>query len=288
VLVQSFIGFARFYQSNQTTFSTLINQNQTTEIISKQNLPSVTYGLLHIAKVGGTEINGQLSMHYERVCGNKGYSYDAHQTNLRFNNSGSNTAKYRSKDSMPGRRSNRGMVPFKIMEEIGFEDCDYVAMEVLHYQWPRIFRKWYRPLELHIPCRDPIDHLMSMCNERGLKFDCNARSIDEIKIAIKSCETFLNRFSLSLVDQPNIHLKCFSAPFKTNEYLKFMGERLQRKSLETEYFHRATNSKREKEIECIWKDEKYMEEVRKQVMQHESGYYKFCNDCLGSNNDLLK
>eukprot|EP00588_Corethron_pennatum_P031331 CAMPEP_0194319136 /NCGR_PEP_ID=MMETSP0171-20130528/15628_1 /TAXON_ID=218684 /ORGANISM="Corethron pennatum, Strain L29A3" /LENGTH=171 /DNA_ID=CAMNT_0039076247 /DNA_START=86 /DNA_END=598 /DNA_ORIENTATION=+ len=125
-------GFASF---NQALLSTWKHQTPNAEIISKQNLPSVTYGLLHMAKIGGTEINGQLSMHYERVCGNKGYSYDAHQTNLRFNNSGSNTALYRSKDSMPGPRSNRGMVPFKIMEEIGFENCDYVAMEVVYFQW---------------------------------------------------------------------------------------------------------------------------------------------------------
>ena len=39
--------------------------------------PDVVYGHVHMAKTAGTEINGELAMHFERVCGNKGYSYDA-------------------------------------------------------------------------------------------------------------------------------------------------------------------------------------------------------------------
>ncbi len=43
--------------------------------------PSVIYGHVHMAKTMGTTINGNLSMHYERICGHKGYSYDAYNTN---------------------------------------------------------------------------------------------------------------------------------------------------------------------------------------------------------------
>eukprot|EP00588_Corethron_pennatum_P015235 CAMPEP_0194275458 /NCGR_PEP_ID=MMETSP0169-20130528/8290_1 /TAXON_ID=218684 /ORGANISM="Corethron pennatum, Strain L29A3" /LENGTH=172 /DNA_ID=CAMNT_0039018929 /DNA_START=117 /DNA_END=632 /DNA_ORIENTATION=- len=34
----------------------------------------VTYGLLHMGKTGGSTINTELAIRYERVCGNKGHS----------------------------------------------------------------------------------------------------------------------------------------------------------------------------------------------------------------------
>ena len=44
---------------------------------------SATGGRDGQAKVAGTEINGELASHYERVCGNKGNSYDVYQLNQR-------------------------------------------------------------------------------------------------------------------------------------------------------------------------------------------------------------
>ena len=41
------------------------------------------FGHLHYAKTAGTEINGLLAAKYERVCGHKGYNYDAYQFNTR-------------------------------------------------------------------------------------------------------------------------------------------------------------------------------------------------------------
>jgi len=38
------------------------------------------------------------AMHFERVCGNKGYSYDAHQANVRFNNSLAGHVVYQAND----------------------------------------------------------------------------------------------------------------------------------------------------------------------------------------------
>ena len=196
-------------------------------------------------------------MHYERVCGNKGYSYDAHQTNLWFQTSGSHwigRGKYNVHDiySRQHPKSNWGKVLFSSMKEIGFEDCDYVVMETAHIQWDRIFRNWYRPLELHVPCRDPIDHLMSMCNAKFKTYNCSAKSDGEIDAAIRGCEVFVSaRFSSRLTNVTNIHLKCFRAPLKINEYIHYMGKILERKSFEIMYVHRDANQKRKKENECI-------------------------------------
>jgi hypothetical protein len=86
---------------------------------------AVVYGHVHMAKTAGTTINGELALHFERVCGNKGWSYDAYQFNERVNASGSSSV-HAPKDmiSQQYKGYNRGKVPGKVMNEIGFEDCD--------------------------------------------------------------------------------------------------------------------------------------------------------------------
>jgi len=44
----------------------------------------IVYGHVHMTKTAGSEINGLLASRYERVCGNKGNSYDYYQTNARY------------------------------------------------------------------------------------------------------------------------------------------------------------------------------------------------------------
>mmetsp|Transcript_33585 Transcript_33585/g.77473 ORF Transcript_33585/g.77473 Transcript_33585/m.77473 type:complete len:247 (+) Transcript_33585:604-1344(+) len=245
-----------------------------------------------MAKVGGTEINGELAMHFERVCGNKGYSYDAHQANVRFNNSLAGHVVYQANDIIykgKGKHWNRGHVPLDIMREIGFENCDYVALEEHWEEWPTIFRGWYRPLELHVPCRESVDLLMSACNYRLVKkFDCSATTDDEIKKEVDRCfRDFLKRFSINLLNLPDIRVKCFSSPSRMGDYLEYVGSRLQRKSFESKYVHRNTNPRRKRDRECVWKDDSYREKIKKYLMRHESGYFKFCDSCIGSKDDLL-
>jgi hypothetical protein len=39
--------------------------------------------------------------------------------------------------------------------------------------WQKYIAPQVDNLELHVPCRDPIDHLLSMCNHRGIQFQCD-------------------------------------------------------------------------------------------------------------------
>jgi hypothetical protein len=45
------------------------------------------YGHLHFPKTAGSNLNGLMASKYERVCGNKGFSYDSYQFNSRLNKS---------------------------------------------------------------------------------------------------------------------------------------------------------------------------------------------------------
>jgi hypothetical protein len=241
----------------------------------------VVFGLVHIAKTAGTEINGELANHFERVCGNKGYSYDALQTNKRFGESETHDIKYDAHDivSKEFEGHNRGRVPQQIMNEIGYEDCDYIGYEGKWKFWKKFST---RNMELHVPCRDPVAHLMSQCNYRHRQFNCTARNLEK---EVKKCIIGTNRFSFKLMNQPNISLKCFD-PIPPDRYIGYMSTKLQRKWIESDYIHRDTNQPRNKTNECIWKEPDIENTVR-DIMLKNYDLYRFCNQCMHTDQDLF-
>eukprot|EP00588_Corethron_pennatum_P025463 CAMPEP_0194323734 /NCGR_PEP_ID=MMETSP0171-20130528/25927_1 /TAXON_ID=218684 /ORGANISM="Corethron pennatum, Strain L29A3" /LENGTH=334 /DNA_ID=CAMNT_0039082445 /DNA_START=124 /DNA_END=1128 /DNA_ORIENTATION=- len=251
----------------------------------------VVYGLLLMTKTGSSDINGQLSMHFERVCGAKGYSYDAYNANDRYRR-GIKKLKageiYDAGDiySKIDKRYNRNNVPFQYMKEIGFEDCDYVALEAEAIEWDRNFGTWFKPMELHVPCRDPLDLFMSMCDHQGIKFSCKQKFQEEVNECLIGGE----RFVMSQLTNDNINLKCFGAPSRHGDYLDHMAERLQRKSFSTEYIHRGPTLPRSKNGECVWKQNgKYHERLQDHLKNKTDFkyYFKFCDECMVSENNLL-
>jgi hypothetical protein len=223
-----------------------------------------------MAKTMGTTINGNLSMHYERICGHKGYSYDAYNTNEMVRSNG-----------FSRRGFSRGKVAPSVMKEIGYHDCDWISQENNWKTWLE-FQNWSIPLELHIPCRNPVDHLMSQCNHRQIQFDCNKSGNDMIK-QIDGCTLFLERYHNRLND--TFPTKCFNAK-RITEYQEWIGERLQKKRIEADYVVRRTNKPRHKEEECIWNRTDIQELVNTHLLKKYQ-YYSFCDQCIGSANDVF-
>lgn len=119
-------------------------------------------------------------MHFERVCGHKGYSFPAYQTILR-----------RAQGKEKGLASR---VDVEEMKRMGFEDCDWISQEDGWSFWKQ-FESWDQPIELHVPCRDPMDHLLSMCKFRfgqERRFNCSG---DVIKEADRCLDWFMGRVS---------------------------------------------------------------------------------------------
>ena len=78
---------------------------------------------------------------------------------------------------------------------IGFEDCDYISIEENWEFWPNTFPdgKFHNiSMELHVPCRDPVDHILSQCNHKSakrgkeFKLDCDGTD-DDLYKSIRSC-----------------------------------------------------------------------------------------------------
>ncbi len=214
------------------------------------------------------------------------YSYDAFQFNERIrekanttgvtidvNNGGPDIIS----EQIEGK--NRGRVPLYIMFEVGFEDCDYISLESDWSVWSRIALA--APLELHVPCRDPLDHLMSQCNHRRIDFDCETTNL---RHQVQKCFVKPTRFHANLTLEHEMSLRCFN-PTPIEPYLEYMDQFLERKRIETSYYHRDSNTPRKKDKECIWQHP----EIKERVLEilYESDYYRWCNNCIGSENELV-
>lgn len=171
------------------------------------------------------------------------------------------------------------------MDEIGYENCDYISLEVGWQAWAQRFEGWPFPVELHVPCREPLSHLMSRCNYRHHKFICSMDN-DKLLNQIQQCGLGV-RFHSNLVGQfPGS--KCFDYD-AIDEYVEFMASKLRERRWQADYVPRKTNQDRNKSAECIW--DKAHAEVRAKVemllrTRPEGHLIAFCAACMGSENEL--
>jgi len=267
--------------------------------------PNVIYGHVHIAKAGGTTLNGIFANKFERVCGHKGYSYDAYQQNEKA-----------KKVEESGGKKFRGSVGVKadkyMLGEVGFEDCDYISQEKEYTYWHKNFpdgKFLGVPVELHVPCRDPVDHLLSQCNFRAetRRLPCNSdpEQSGALYSAIEDCILSADRFHRSLTE--TFSVKCFDFRKQFTEYTSYMSTTLQSRRFEVDrVVGRMTNKPRNKTDECIWDHPDLLEKTRNYLMYNLtsdnekrkgnkkggkiilSDYYRFCDECMGSKDDLTR
>lgn len=245
----------------------------------------VLFGHVHMAKTGGTSINGILANKFERVCGHKGYSYDAYEDN-------EHAKEIVAAGGTPEPKGRSRVMP-DTMNAIGFDDCDYVSNEVSYHWWIRQFGdNQFHDLKmnLHVPCRDPIDHLMSQCNYEDGKFvkqdlKCDAATDEEYFQSVRDCFVFVHeRFNNELTKHFNV--QCYDFKQQFTGYIDYMSTKLEDRRYQTDaYIQRETNAPRDKESECIWKRPDLMEKTR-QYLINNVDYYGFCDKCLGSEDEL--
>lgn len=183
--------------------------------------------------------------------------------------------------------ATRSRVEFSDMIDIGFENCDYVSNEENWEFWTERFangRFHGIPMQLHIPCRDPIDHLMSMCNFVHRKIACNTKTDKELYDNVRQCLVFLKRYNHALQEQFDV--KCYSYQNQFTKYIDHMSTVLSKRRLEsTPHIQRVTNAPRNKEGECIWNNNNVRRKVEKFLVR-EVPYFQFCNRCMGSKNEI--
>jgi hypothetical protein len=282
IFVMSLLIYLHLWIDLTPTLTTsLLDDKPTTPVVQTHYVhPPILYGHVHMSKTGGTSINGIFANRFERICGHKGYSYDAFSSNER--------ARERAKTNKP-KIWGRDRVPWDTMTKIGYENCDYFSNEI-HWKWwvtnfgNRTFHGI--PMELHVPCRDPIDHLMSQCSYKTKKLKCDAASDEEFFSSIKKCFAYISsRYDDNL--RKHFDIKCYDFWKQFTTYQDYMSERLQpRRLVSTPYVKRESNLPRNKTSECIWGRPDLLEKATNYLLKQP--YYQFCNACLGSEDDITK
>lgn len=98
-------------------------------------------GVIHMAKAAGSSLNTLLALTYERVCGNKGNSFDAFMFN----------EKRIAEHSFKAHRVTAYKTA-KWLSQMGPEDCDLIMEETKWDFWPPLEEKLGKlgiPMELH-------------------------------------------------------------------------------------------------------------------------------------------
>ena len=246
-------------------------------------LPTTVYGHVHIARTGGSFVNRMLSQKYQRVCGNKGYSLPELTHKVDEVKQAQRRARKRNhKNAMIPKTKSKGLG--QVMEEIGFQDCDYMSHETGWEFWQMLRGKVKvgSPIELHVPCRDPVDHLMSLCNFYDHSLRCEDGE-EEFMSGVRKClhRGVEARFSNQLLKSPPLTVKCMDFKKQFTDYMDYMGARLEKKTEEEHQIVIKKNSHgRENRTECIWQHPDLMEKTRN-FMTTNFDYFRFCNRCLG-------
>jgi len=248
------------------------------------------YGHVHVAKSGGTSLIYKLAYSYNKVCSNKSNSKDIVTKNL---------DKYDA--NMSGQLSKVWKHQYlKVLDQ-----CDYISSEGQIVFW--LDRQWSKPLELHVPCKDPIELLMSNCYHPAHfypGFDCSPENVTEEELGdqIDRCLHHGRRlrFETRLYEEAsnhNITLKCFDYKKEFTDYIKYMDERLEHNPRKEElvaakhgklvhYKKPPSTSRRNVSSECIWKDLDLKRRVKGYLLDNYF-YFRYCADCLNSSDDLF-
>ena len=251
-------------------------------------LPTTVYGHVHIARTGGSTVNRMLSKKYQRVCGNKGYSLPELTDKV---DQARRARREKRKNDMDPKSKLKGLG--KVMEEIGFQDCDYISHETGWEFWQALRGKVKvgRPIELHVPCRDPVDHLMSLCNFYDYSLLCEG-SEKEFMSGVRKCLTSHRgveaRFSNQLLKSPTLTVKCMDFKKQFTDYMDLMGARLEKKAEQQHQIVIQKNSHgRENRTECIWQHPNLMKKARKFMLTN-FDYFSFCHRCIESEADIMR
>jgi len=253
------------------------------------------YWHVHIPKTGGSNNNGILANGFQRVCGGKGNSDTYYQIN--------EFAKRETEENNTTSISRQliGLYMTKHNLATKSTDCDYVSEEMPWKRWNRMLKKKEnkgKPVEMHVPCRDPVDHAMSQCNHgwghkkpedgrRALRAaNCDTDQLEVFFNSIDKCIIGENRFDMGLIDIFDV--KCYDVNQQFTTYHQYMSGRLEHRQIQSlPYIRQDTNSARNKEDECIWKRPDLVKKAEEHLVE-KYDYYRFCQACMDSENDITR
>ena len=268
-----------------------LSATETTKFKSRIKSPSkydsdVIYAHSHIARTAGSSMLDQLAGKYERVCSNKANSVEF------FAN--------RSGDEQNWCQYNQSVHRYQFLDLVEQDQCDFVSSEFKANFWIKQKQTNWNDMrvELHVPCKAPVDLLMANCAYRDRErkgFDCEM-DWESIVERIHECfkpHHISNRFTQELIDftadpANNITMRCFDNGESFGKYMNYLDERLRHRSMPIQHIHQCSFSDRDRDRECIWKDEyTALREKVDQYLEENFLIISYCNHCMNTEDDLL-
>jgi hypothetical protein len=158
---------------------------------SGKDTPEIFFHV-HLAKTAGSTVNRVVARRYYGVCGHKGYSFSQNLEDTVRNTTDATFKGYGLDRVHPTR-----------MQSWGLHNCVFISHEIAV---PAFTRMVQLTVFLNvtktgiIPCREPLDHLLSQCNHKGVnltKLSSNNSTCAEI---VSRCSVAWNRYDDSLLD----------------------------------------------------------------------------------------
>ena len=113
-------------------------------------------------------------------------------------------------------------------------------------------------MELHVPCRNRLDHLVSQCNHNKRAIACDAKTDAELFKSVKNCFILLGRYDHDLLEYFDV--RCFDFKKQFTDYPKYMSGILQKRRFQSiPYVKKETNRPRNQTNECIWENAAVLE-----------------------------
>ena len=152
---------------------------------------------------------------------------------------------------------------------------------------------------MHLPCRDPIDMLVSHCftGEQPKGWDCKPGiTVPEIDEQIFRC---LGKGDNSILDkqfglkflrllknrESNATVKCYDDDQTLDNYVDYMDQRLEhREPIVQINMCRASNPLAA--ASCLYEDENLRAKVKRRLLNYYY-YFKYCQRCLPTSNNLF-
>ena len=144
----------------------------------------------HLAKTAGSSFNRFVARRYYGVCGHKGYSFSQNYEDIVREHDDSRYPEYGLDRVHPQR-----------MASWGFHNCAFISLETT---WKGLGKLANAPTikaktSLMIPCRDPVDHLLSQCNHRELNFTNLSTTFGNCSAVIAHCSFGWDRYDHALL-----------------------------------------------------------------------------------------
>ena len=243
----------------------------------------ILYGHMHISNTSGLALLDLLAGRYDRVCSNSASSRD-------FDHN------FTSMDCPDGT----DVPPNTGDWNNNLEECDYVSSQK-RFRWWIDTHTWdHRPIEMHLPCRDPIDMLVSHCftGEQPKGWDCKPGiTVPEIDEQIFRC---LGKGDNSILDkqfglkflrllknrEANATVKCYDDDQTLDHYVDYMDQRLEHREPIVQINMCRASNPYQAAAACLYEDENLRAKVKRRLLNYYY-YFKYCQRCLPTSNNLF-